>query len=77
MMKPIEPIEEIPNEILVVVTTIGMTYEKAKSIFIQIRQGDYVVVDGEIKKIRIPHWDIDIIRMEATHILNETTNYGF
>ncbi|MFX1452848.1 MAG: hypothetical protein ACFFCM_18570 [Promethearchaeota archaeon] len=65
-IKPDKKIYDIPEEIFVDADEMTL-----------IREGDEVLVEGEIYAQGLKFWQTDSIEMRAKHVYNETLNLGF
>ena len=63
-----EKIEGIPEEFFVIVTVVEPTL---------IREGDEVLVDGELYSYISKKWQKEIIKMIAKNVYNETLKCGY
>ncbi len=65
-IKPDRKIYDVPEEIFVDADEMTL-----------LREGDTVLVDGEIYLQSLKFWEADSIEMRAKHVQNETLNLGF
>jgi hypothetical protein len=72
-----EKIENIPEAAEIPVWS-SAKGSSGKDLFcLRLKEGDKVLVNGKIINYRLVFWQIEVIRMEADHIYNETSDYGF
>jgi len=64
----------IPEEITVLATATAGALRLGSTI---IQEGDELLISGEIRKMKLSEWGIDVYQLKADHIFNKTTNYGF
>ncbi len=82
VMKIDDKIEGIPEEFVVYSTSLRSAYDyqsgsNKRTLSTQIRQGDSLVVEGELIQEFLGNENLELIRMGAKHIYNVTLKCGF
>ncbi|NVM00970.1 MAG: hypothetical protein HWN67_01425 [Candidatus Helarchaeota archaeon] len=75
-------IEGLPEEFVVYSSSLRSAYDRQsggskRTLSTQIRQGDSLVIEGEIIQEFIGNENLELIRMGADHIYNITLKCGF